>query len=72
MGVSISLIVAAIGGIIRFAVMPSSHVAGTLVNWNIAADSLLATGAVGVLASILMEAAARRRSATARVRPREE
>ena len=71
MGVSISLIVAAIGGIIRFAVMPSSHVAGTLVNWNIAADALLAAGAVGVLASIWMEATARRRPA-ARVRPREE
>ena len=65
MGVSIALIVAAIGGIIRFAVMPSSHVAGTLVNWNIAADALLAAGAVGVLASIWMEAAARRRSAAA-------
>lgn len=72
MGVSISLIVAAIGGIIRFAVMPSSHVAGMLVNWNIAADSLLAAGAVGAVASVWIEAAARRRPAAASpARPRE-
>jgi hypothetical protein len=65
MGVSVSLIAAAVGGIIRFAVLPSSHVAGTLVNWNIAADGLLTAGAAGVLASVWMEAAARRRSAAA-------
>jgi hypothetical protein len=68
MGVSIALIVAAIGGIIRFAVMPSSHVAGTLVNWNIAADALLAAGAFGVLASVGMEAARRRSTAAAPAR----
>jgi hypothetical protein len=65
MGVSFALIVAAIGGVIRFALMPSSHVAGTLVNWNIAADTMLAAGAAGVLASVWMEAAARGRSAAA-------
>jgi hypothetical protein len=70
MGVSLSLIVAAVGGIIRFAVMPGSHVAGTLVNWNIAAYALMAAGAVGALASVWMESVARRSAATARGRPR--
>ena len=65
-----SLIVAAIGGIMLFSVMPSFDVAGTLVNWDIVAYALLTAGAVGALASVWMEAAASRAAATPRGRPR--
>jgi hypothetical protein len=70
MGVSIALVVAAIGGIVRFSVMPSLHVAGTRVNWDIVAYALLAAGAVGALASVWLEAAASREAATPPGRPR--
>jgi hypothetical protein len=65
-----SLVLAAIGGIMRFAVEPRSHIAGTFVNWDIVGDILMVAGAVGVLASILWMAAATRRT-TPDTTPRE-
>lgn len=64
MGIGISLMLGAVGAIIRFAVEPSSHVAGTFVNWDIVGDILMVAGTVGVLASILWMAAANRRTTT--------
>jgi hypothetical protein len=61
MTLGMSLVVAAAGAIIRFAVDPRPHIAGTFVNWNIVGDILLATGIVGIVASILWAAAAGRR-----------
>jgi hypothetical protein len=65
-----SLVLAAIGAIMRFAVEPRSHIAGTFVNWDIVGDILMVAGAVGVLASILWMAAATRRT-TPDTTPRE-
>jgi hypothetical protein len=65
-----SLVLAAIGAIMRFAVEPSPHIAGTFVNWDIVGDILMVAGAVGILASILWMAAATRRT-TPDTTPRE-
>jgi hypothetical protein len=70
MGIGISLILAAAGAIIRFAIEPTSRIAGTFVNWDIVGDILMVAGAAGVLASILWMAAASRRT-TASTVPRE-
>jgi hypothetical protein len=64
MAIGLSLILAAAGAIIRFAVGPASRVAGTFVNWDIVGDILLVAGAAGVVASILWMAAATRRTTT--------
>jgi hypothetical protein len=70
MGIGISLILGAVGAIIRFALDPTSHVAGTFVNWNVVGDILMAAGVLGALASILLMAAATRGRA-ASTTPRE-
>lgn len=70
MGIGISLVLAAAGAIIRFAVEPRSHVAGTFVNWDIVGDILMVTGIAGVLVSIVYMAAASRRTPTSTT-PRE-
>ena len=49
-----SLILVAAGAILRFAVDPRPHIAGTFVNWNIVGDILIATGIVGIVASLLL------------------
>jgi hypothetical protein len=64
MGIGLSVILGAVGAIIRFAPDPSSHVSGTFVNWNVVGDILMVAGALGALASILWMAAATRRGAT--------
>lgn len=70
MGIGISLVLGAVGAIIRFALDPTSHVAGTFVNWNVVGDILMAAGVLGALASILWMAAATRGRA-ASTTPRE-
>lgn len=57
MGIGISLVLAAAGAIMRFAIEPRSHIAGTFVNWDIVGDILLATGIAGVLVGIVYMAA---------------
>ncbi len=52
MRISGSLLMAAVGAILRFAVEPTARVAGTFVNWDIVGDILMVAGAVGLLASI--------------------
>ena len=69
MKLGMSLILGAAGAILRFAVDPRPHIAGTFVNWNIVGDILLATGIVGIVASILWTAAAGRRTSTATTTP---
>jgi hypothetical protein len=64
MGIGFSIVLAAAGAIIRFAVEPRSHVAGTFVNWDIVGDILMVAGTVGVLASVVWMAAATRHTAT--------
>ena len=64
MNIGTSLMLGAGGAIMRFAVEPRSHVAGTFVNWDIVGDILMVAGIVGVLASIVWMAAATRHTAT--------
>jgi hypothetical protein len=64
MRLGLSLVLAAAGAIVRFAVDPRPHIAGTYVNWNIAGDILLVTGIVGVVASLALAGAVSRRSTT--------
>jgi hypothetical protein len=65
-----SLMLGAVGAIMRFAVEPHSHVAGTFVNWDIVGDILMVAGTVGVLASLVWMAAATRRTSSSAT-PRE-
>ena len=53
MRISGSLLLAAIGAILRFAVEPTARVAGTFVNWDIVGDILMVAGAAGLLTSIV-------------------
>jgi hypothetical protein len=62
MNIGTSLVLAAIGAIMRFAIEPRPRIAGTFVNWDIVGDILMVAGAVGILASILWMAAATRRT----------
>jgi hypothetical protein len=62
-GIATSIILVAVGAILRFAVEPARHVAGTAVNWDIIGDILMAVGVVGlVMAVIWMTTTARRGS----------
>jgi hypothetical protein len=65
MTLGISLILGAAGAILRLAVDPRPHIAGTFVNWNIVGDILMATGIVGVVASVLLVGVVGRRTTTA-------
>ena len=64
MGVGISLILGALGATIRFALDPSSHVSGAVVNWNIVGDTLMVAGTLGAITSIVWIAVAARGGAT--------
>jgi len=67
-----SLILVAAGAILRFAVDPRPHIAGTLVNWNIVGDILIATGIVGIVASLLLARSAGRQTTTTTAPPTPE
>ena len=43
---------------------PRPHIAGTFVNWNIVGDILMATGIVGIVASVLLARSAGRQTTT--------
>jgi hypothetical protein len=60
MRIGTALILGAVGAILRFAVEPRSHIAGTFVNWDIVGDILMVAGIVGLLAGIVWMAAANR------------
>jgi hypothetical protein len=65
MTLGLALVLGAAGAILRFAVDPRPHIAGTFVNWNIVGDILLATGIVGVVASVLLAGVVSRKTTTA-------
>jgi hypothetical protein len=64
MGVGTSIILIAVGAIIRFAVNISWR--ASTVNWNLIGDILIAIGLIGLLVSMFWMATASRRSVTVR------
>jgi hypothetical protein len=53
MSVGASIILIAVGAILRFAVTLRSTFAGASVNWHIVGDILMAVGIVGLIISIV-------------------
>ena len=53
MSIGASIILIAVGAILRFAVSLRSGFAGASVNWHIVGDILMAVGIVGLLISII-------------------
>lgn len=64
MGIGGSIILIAIGAVLRFAVRLRGHFAGIAVNWHVVGDILMAVGAAGVVISLIVIATASRRGAT--------
>ncbi|MDX6521969.1 MAG: hypothetical protein QOG02_1519 [Gaiellales bacterium] len=62
MGIGSSIVLIAVGAILRFAVTIHSTIGSTQVNWDVVGDVLMVAGAIGlVLALIYMATASRRR-----------
>ena len=64
MKLGMSLILGAAGAILRFAVDPRPHIAGTFVNWNVVGDILIAAGIVGIVATFVLARSAGRQTTT--------
>ena len=64
MGIGGSIILIAIGAILRFAVRLRGHLAGVTVNWHVVGDILMVAGLAGVVVSLIVIATASRRGAT--------
>ncbi len=64
MGIGGSIILIAIGAILRFGVSLRGHFAGITVNWHIIGDILMIAGVVALVISLIMVATASRRGAT--------
>ena len=64
MGIATSIILIAVGAILRFAVEPARHVAGTAVNWDIIGDILMAAGVVGLVVALIWMTTTARRGTT--------
>jgi hypothetical protein len=62
MSIGASIILIAVGAILRFAVALRSRFAGASVNWHIVGDILMAVGIVGLIISIIWMAMATRRT----------
>lgn len=61
MSIGASIVLIAVGAILRFAVALRSTFAGASVNWHIVGDILMAVGVVGLIISIIwMTTVARR------------
>lgn len=69
MSIATSIVLLAVGAILRFAVEPARHVAGTAVNWDIIGDILMAVGVVGLVMALIWMATARSRDTTTIVEP---
>ncbi len=69
MSFATSIVLLAVGAILRFAVEPARHVAGTAVNWNILGDILMAVGVVGLVMALIWMATAGRRDSSAVIEP---
>jgi len=64
MGVGTSIVLIAVGAIIRFAVNVSWR--ASTVNWNLVGDILMVIGVIGLVFSLIWMATANRRSVTVR------
>lgn len=53
MSIGASIVLIAVGAILRFAVSLRSTFAGASVNWHIVGDILIAVGIVGLIVSII-------------------
>jgi len=62
MGIGLSILLIAVGAILRFAVTIHSNLGSTHVNWNVVGDVLMVVGALGLLMSLAWMVAASRRS----------
>lgn len=69
MSIATSIVLLAVGAILRFAVEPARYVAGTSVNWDIIGDILMAVGVVGLVMALIWMATATRRDTTTVVEP---
>jgi hypothetical protein len=69
MSVATSIILFAVGAILRFAVEPAKRIAGTNVNWDIIGDILMVAGAVGLVFALIWIATATRRGTRTIVEP---
>jgi hypothetical protein len=56
-----SIVLIAVGAILRFAVSLSSSFAGASINWHIVGDILMAVGIVGLVISLIWMATLSRR-----------
>ena len=61
MSVGASIVLIAVGAILRFAVALRSSFAGASVNWHIVGDILMAVGIVGLIISLIWMATLSRR-----------
>lgn len=61
MSIGVSLVLIAVGAILRFAVNVHSSIAGTSVNWNVVGDVLMVVGVIGLVISLIWIATATRR-----------
>ena len=62
MSIGASIVLIAVGAILRFAVALRSSFAGASVNWHIVGDILMAVGIVGLIISIVWMMTATRRT----------
>jgi hypothetical protein len=62
MSIGASIVLIAVGAILRFAVALRSKFAGASVNWHIVGDILMAVGIVGLVISIIWMVTATRRT----------
>jgi uncharacterized membrane protein YidH (DUF202 family) len=61
MSIGASIVLIAVGAILRFAVSLRSTFAGASVNWHIVGDILMAVGIVGLIISLIWMATLNRR-----------
>jgi len=64
MGITASLVLIAVGAILRFAVDVTAHIGSTQVNWNIVGDVLMIVGGIGLIITLIWLATARRTGST--------
>ena len=62
MGIGASIVLIAVGAILRFAVTIHSNLGATHVNWNIVGDVLMVVGVMGLVMALIWMAAASRRT----------
>jgi hypothetical protein len=53
-GIGTSILLIAVGAILRFAVSVHRSIGGLSVNWHVVGDVLMIVGAIGLVASLLM------------------